>query len=181
MNATIRGVVVTLALCAGAAAGAAPQESEIRVASSRELKLAVIDLTKPSSVRDAMHQAFATSLGGSLSRQCGAPVGVRAKCVGVDHAAFNLGTGVYDAVLVVGRTVPDVLRRADAITLSATPEGGKRDRMLYLVIANGDTSLQGLLAAAFTGALNDGKFLESFIALDGKLAAPAGEKVANAQ
>jgi hypothetical protein len=181
MNAMIRGVIVMLAVGANVAANAAPPESQIRVASSRELRVAVIDSTKASPTRDAMHQAFATSLCASLSRQCGGPVGVRAKCVGVDNATFNLNAGVYDAVLVVGRSVPDTLRRMDVITLSAIPEGAKRDRSVYLLIGNGDASLQGLLAAAFAGAINDGKFLESFAGIATKLALPAGDKVANAQ
>ena len=180
MNATHRAVAVILSACSIIAANAAPEKSEIRVASSRELRVAVIDTTKASPARDAMHQAFAAGLVTSLSRQCGAPVGVRAKCVGADNAAFNLGAGVYDAVLVVGTVVPDALRRTDALTLSAAPEIGKRDRKLYLLIPSGDASLQGMLAAAFTGALNDGKFLECFVALDGKLPALGG-KVASAQ
>ena len=181
MNPTIRAVVITLSICVSVAATAAPQKSEIRVAASKELRVAVVDATKSSAVRDAMHQAFAASLSTSLGRQCGSPVGVRAKCVGVDNAAFNLGTGVYDAVMVVGSSVPEVLRRADAITLSASTEAGKRDRMLYLLISNGDPSLQGLLASAFTVALNDGKFLDAFAAADGKLPAALGGKVAAAQ
>lgn len=174
MNATLRFVAV-LALCTASVAAVEPQ---VRVAASRELRVAVIDATKASATRDAMHVAFATSLGESLTKQCGGPVGVKTKCVGVDHAAFNLGTGVYDAVLVVGKGVPDRLRRVDAITLSALPENGKRDRMLYLLIAGGDDTLQGLLAAAFTGALRDGKFLETFANSDGKIVTPAGEKIA---
>lgn len=157
------------------------REGEIRVAASRELRVAIVDFAKASPTRDAVHQAFSTSLGESLTRQCGAPVGVRAKCVGVDHAAFNLNAGVYDAVLVIGRAVPDALRRIEAITLSAAPDAAKRDRMLYLMIAPGDTALQGLLATAFTGALNDGKFRESFAAADGRATVPAGEKVASAR
>jgi hypothetical protein len=127
-----------------------------------------------------MHQAFADGLGTSVSKQCGGQVGVRAKCVGVDNAAFNLGTGVYDAVLVVGSAVPDALRHADALTLSAAPEVGKRDRKLYLLIPNGDASLQSMLAAAFTTALNDGKFLDSYVALDGKPPMALGGKIATA-
>lgn len=174
MNAHVR-MLVLLALCSGVATAVEPQ---VRVAASRELRLAVIDSTKASPIRDAMHRAFADSLGTALSRQCGGPVGVRAKCVGVDHAAFNLNAGVYDAVLVVGSNVPTALRRVDAITLSAIPENGKRERTLFLLISSGDSSLQGLLAAAFTGALRDDKFLESFAVLDGRIVTPAGEKIA---
>jgi hypothetical protein len=99
----------------------------------------------------------------------------------VDNAAFNFGAGVYDAVLVVGRSIPDSLRRTESITLSAAIEGGKRERMIYLLIANGDSSLQGLLAAAFANAINDGKFVASFAGTTGKLVSPAGDKLATAQ
>jgi hypothetical protein len=168
-------------MAVGGVAMAAPPEHQVRVSSSRDLRVAIIDSTKASSTREALHQAFAASLGNSMTRQYGAPIGVHAKCVGADHAAFNLGTGVYDAVLVIGRAVPDALRRSDAITLSAAPETGKRDRMLYLLIRNGDTSLQGLLAQAFTGAMNDEKFLESFAGIPSKLTPASGDKVATAQ
>jgi hypothetical protein len=174
MNAIIR-VAMLLAVGTSVATAAEPQ---VRVAASRELKLAVIDSSKASATREAMHQAFATGLGAALSRRCGGHVGVRAKCVGADHAAFNLGAGVYDAVLVVGRGVPDAFRRVDGITLSAQLEQNRRDRGLYFVIANGDAALQEMLAAAFAGALSDEKFLQSFAGSDGKLAAPTGEKVA---
>ncbi len=167
--------MVLLAMCTGVATAAEPQ---VRVASSRGLRLAVIDTTKVTPARDAMHRAFATSIGESLSRACGGEVGVTAKCVGVDHAAFNLRAGVYDAVLVVGRSVPEPLRRTEAITLSAVPENGKRDRMLYLLIAHGDSALEGLLAAAFMGAVRDETFLERFAGREGKISHPAGDKLA---
>jgi hypothetical protein len=181
MNTTIRGLAVSLSIGVCSVAIAAPKSEQVRVAASQELRVAVVDSTKASATRDALHQTFAASLSTSLTRQCGGPVGVKVKCVGADNAAFNLGAGVYDAVLVIGRAVPDKLRRIDSILLSATPEGGKRDRVLYLVIANGDTSLQGLLAAAFTGTVNDGKFLASYNGIDGKLVNTSGEKLATAQ
>jgi hypothetical protein len=181
MNLIFRAGAVLLAVgLSGVAARAGDKTSEMRVASSRELRVAIVDSAKPSSTREALHQAFAASLGDSLSRQCGAPVGVRAKCVGTDHAAFNLNAGVYDAVLVIGRAVPDPLRRVESITLSAIPDAAKRDRALYLLIAPGDTSLQGLLATAFTGALNDGKFLETFAGA-GRPGAAGGDKIASAR
>lgn len=145
-------------------------EPQVRVAASRELRVAVIDSSKRNDARDAMHQAFASTLGQSLSLQCGGPVGVRTTSVGADHAAFNLGTGVYDAALVVGSSVPSALRRVDGVTLSAIPESGKRDRTLYLVIANGDASLQRLLEAAFTQVVTDRKFLELVAGADVKFA-----------
>ena len=174
MNATLIRIGVLLAL--SGMVGAA--ESQVRVAASRDLRLAVIDPNKLTAAREIMHQAFATALGASLTTQCRGPVGVRAKRVGPDHAAFNLSAGVYDAVLVISRDVPGVFRRVDAITLSATPDNEKRERSIYLLIGNGDASLQGLLATGFTQAVNDGEFLRHLAAAEGKLAPASGESVA---
>lgn len=175
MNAFLRmALFLTCAVSFGAAA-----ESQVRVAASRGLSLAVVDTNKSSPPREAMHQAFAASLDAALVKQCGGPVGVRAKRVGVDHAAFNLGTGTYDAVLVIGRAIPDQLRRVEAITLSAAPDGAKGERMIYLMIASGDPALQGMLASAFAGAIGDAKFLASLAVAEGRApSTPAGDKIA---
>jgi hypothetical protein len=178
MNVTLRAGAILLAVAmTGSLAWGVGKTTEVRVASSRELRVAIVDNTKASATRDALHQAFTASLGASLSRQCGSPVGVRGKCVSSDHAAFNLNAGVYDAVLVIGRAVPDALRRVESLTLSATPEVSTRDRALFLLIAPGDTSLQGLLATAFTGALSDETFIATF-AGNAPSSAPVGDKVA---
>jgi hypothetical protein len=174
MNAFIRvGLFLTLCLSLGAA-----NDSQMRVAASRELRVAVVDARKRTEARDAMHQSFAATLGASLTQQCGGPVGVRATCVGTDNAAFNLNAGVYDAVFVVGTAVPTSLRKLDAILLSATPESGKRERMLSLVIANGDATLQRMLTTAFSEVIVDEKFLESFASADGRAAVTVGKNVA---
>lgn len=174
MNAALRAGLFVLSILPVASA----VEPQVRVAASRELRVAVIDSSKRSEAREAMHQAFAATLGASLTQQCGGHVGVKAASVGADHAAFNLGTGVYDAVLVVGRSVPDVLRRVDGITLQAIPESGRRDRALYLVIANGDASLQRFLEMAFSHVVKDQKFLEQFAGADAKLTIVGGPRIA---
>ena len=178
MNAFIRPLGIWFVAIVGLAVAAEP---EVRVAANRGLHLAVVATGKTSEARDALHQAFAASLAGSLTQQCKGAVNVRPRRVGADFAAFNLGTGVYDAVLVIGRDVPPALRRADAITLSAVPESGKRDRMLYLLVPNGDASLQGMLATAFTRALSDEKFLQSFAVVDGRAPTAAESKVVAAR
>jgi hypothetical protein len=176
MNAFVIRTGVLLALTGFAFAG----ETQVRVAASTELRVAIVD-AKAGASRDAVHEAFAASLGAAATKQYGAPVGVRGKCVGVDHAAFNLRAGVYDAVLVMARDVPSSLRRTDAIVLSVVPPGAKPDRTLYFLIANGgDGVLQGLLASAFTRALADEKFLET-LAIDEGRALPDGKKIAAAQ
>lgn len=176
MNALVSRAAVLFALVGFAFAG----ETEVRVAASSELRVAIIDAGKAGPVRDAMHEAFSAGLGAAMTKQCGAPVGVRGKCVGLDHAAFNLRAGVYDAVLVMAREVPAPLRRADAVVLSALPAGAKPERTLFFLIPNGDGVLQGLLASAFTRALADEKFLETLAIADGR-ALPNAEKIASAQ
>lgn len=175
MNATMRVGLVFLSLFTAAFAA----ETEVRVASSRGLQLAVVDAAKPSAARDAVHQAFAASLGDAVSKRCGSPIGVRVKCVGADHAAFNLNAGVYDAVLVVAKSLPEGLAKVDGITLSAVPQSGKRDRTIFLIVSNGDASLQGMLASAFATALNDERFLTSFSGNEQKVAVANGTKVAS--
>jgi hypothetical protein len=166
MNATLRyGFFLA---CLGATALAA--EPEVRVAASRGLSVAVVDPSRPTPAREAMHQAFATSLGVAMSQRCGDSIGVRVKAVSADHAAFNLGAGVFDAVLVIGRDVPEALRHVDGVTFSATPDSVRHDRALHLIVGNGDASLQSLLAASFTGAVADQKFLDCFNG-GGKIAA----------
>ncbi len=174
MKATLR-FGLFLVSCLGVFASGEPA---VRVAASRELRVAVIDSSQRSDARAAMHQAFASTLGHSLTLQCGGPVGVRAISVAADQAALNLGAGVYDAALVVGSSVPSALRRVDGVTLSAIPESGKRDRTLYLVIANGDASLQRLLEAAFAQVVADRKFLEMVAGTNVKFAVNGGTSLA---
>lgn len=174
MNAFARVGLLFLFLGAGLFAA---EDPKVQVAASRELRLAIIDSSKASPARDAMHQAFADSLGAAVSERCGDKVGVRFKCVSADHAAFNLATGVYDAALVVGSNIPEPLRRANGIRLSGTPQSGTRERTITLIVNDGDLSLQGMLATAFTAALANERFLES---LDGGKKLPGSTTVAAA-
>ena len=123
--------------------------------------------------------ARANSLGEAVSKQCGGTIGVRFKHVGADNAAFNLGTGVYDAVLVVSGSLPRALMISDVSRLSAILGAGKSERKLYLVFGNGDAALADLLSASFSVALNNQKFLDTLNDGDGN-SAPAGEKLASA-
>ena len=59
-------------------------ESTVTVAGSRELRVAVVDGSKASALRDAAHTAFAASLSDAIRRQGGGEIGVRAKAAGTD-------------------------------------------------------------------------------------------------
>ncbi len=143
------------------------------MAASRGLRLAVVDAGKATPAREALHQAFATSLGAAVSARCGGTVEVRVRHAGADFAAFNLGTGVFDAVLYLGRDVPEALRRADAMTFSAVTDALHRERALHFIVPNGDTALQSLLTASFVVTLADQRFIDCLNS-DTKIAAVAG-------
>lgn len=177
MNALIRGGVLFLFVCISVTFAA---EATVRVATSRDLKLAVIDSTKASSARDALHAAFAQGLSEAISKQCGSTVGVRTKCVSADHAAFNLGTGVYDAVLVLTGNLPRALMTSDVTRLSATLGSGRAEKKVYMIFSNGDERLAQLLGSSFAPALTDGKFLDSVDGLAGRIS-EGGAKMASAQ
>ncbi len=152
----------------------------VKVAGSRELRLAVVDSAKASPAREASHAAFAASLGDAISKLCGSPMGVKAKCVNADHAAFNLGTGVYDAVLVIGSTLPRPLMISDVSRLNATLGAGKTEKKVYLIYSNADEGLSKILAGTFETALTSARFLDALDGKETKLAAAAGMKVAAA-
>jgi xanthine/CO dehydrogenase XdhC/CoxF family maturation factor len=158
MNTLLRA---SLAFLLSGATLALAAEQSVHVDASRDLRLAVVDAAKPSKARDAQHTAFAESLGEAVGKQCGGTVGVRAKCVSADSAAFNLGTGVYDAVLVIGNTLPRPLMISDVSRLTAVLGTGKNEKKVYLVFGAGDATLANLLSASFSAALNNQRFLDS--------------------
>lgn len=158
MNTILRvGLIVAFA---GACLSRA-EEKTVRVDAPRELRLAVVDAAKPSAERDGVYAAFAQTLSDALSAKCGDHVGVRVKKVNADHAAFNLGTGVYDAVLVLGHSLPRPLIMSDVNRLSATLGSGKNESKVFLVFGGGDAGLTNLLTASFAVALTAEKFLNA--------------------
>jgi len=138
------------------------EDQVVRVDASRELRLAVVDSAKPSASREALYAAFAETLSETLSAKYQSHIGVRAKRVNADHAAFNLGTGVYDAVLVFANTLPRPLMIADVARLHATLGSDKTETKVYLVFGTGDETLGKLLAVSFEGALTSDKFLAAY-------------------
>ncbi len=163
MKAFIRILAGSLALFASCIARA---ESKVNVQGSSELRLAVVDSNRSNAGSDALHAAFAASLAEAINVGGGAPVTVKAKRVNADHAAFNLGTGVYDAVLVMGSTVPRPLILSETKRLVATLNAGKGEKKAFLIFGVNDEGLAKVLTAAFTPAITNTKFLD---ALDGGL------------
>lgn len=146
----------------------------VKVAGSRELRLAVVDTAKSSATRETAHAAFAASFSEAIAKLCGEKIGVKVKCVSADHAAFNLGTGVYDAVLVLGTSLPRPLMISDVSRLSATLGAGKTERKAYLIFNNSDEGLAKVLAGSFEPALTSDRFLDALDGKAGQLAGAAG-------
>ncbi len=140
-------------------------ETPVRVAASRELRVAVVDTTKATPARDALHQAFATALADAVGERSGSPLGVRVKLVGADQAAFNLEAGVYDAVFVPSHALPRPLLGSTVARLSAKRGAGDKEKNLFLVYNPGDAKLAELLAVSFPAALDTPKFLQALEAM----------------
>jgi hypothetical protein len=173
MKATLRFGFFFVALSAGAFAAAA--DPQVKVASSRELKVAVVDFSKATPARDTMHQAFAIGLGEALSARCGGQVGVRVKCVGPDHAAFNLDAGVYDAVLVLDNSLPRQLVMSGYSRLVATLPLGKAERKLYFIFNPSDATLAELLTASYPIAINAPRFIQMIGAASSPVVVAGGQ------
>ncbi len=161
MNAFIRILTGSVVLLTS---GFMRAESKVKVQGSAELRLAVVDSNRSNAASDALHAAFAESLSEAINGGGGAPVVVKTKRVNPDHAAFNLGTGVYDAVLVMGNTVPRPLILSETKRLMATLSAGKGEKKAFLIFGVNDEGLAKVLTAAFTPAITNTKFLD---ALDG--------------
>jgi hypothetical protein len=172
MNAFIRGIIF---LSVFGASVASAVEATVTVAGSKELRLAVVDSSKSTAARDQAHAAFAECLGREVSRQSGSEIGVKVKCVNADHAAFNLGTGVYDAVLVLSGTLPRALMISDVSRLSATLGSDKSEKKVYLIFSNGDELLAKLFYSSFPTALTDNRFLDAVDGVTSRIAVAAGE------
>ncbi|MEO7597298.1 MAG: hypothetical protein ABIV50_00075 [Opitutus sp.] len=176
MNAFFRTGLILISVFASVARGT---ESTVKVAGSRELRLAVVDTSKSSSLRDSAHAAFAVSLSDAIRRQDGVEIGVRAKCVGADNAAFNLGTGIYDAVLVLTGSLPRQLIMSEALRLNGTLGSGKSEKKVYLIFNPGDETLAKLFLSSFAVALTDNKFLDALDGVtEGLASTTSGSKVA---
>jgi hypothetical protein len=174
----LTGASLFLAVTLGAGAAFA-ETAVVRVVASSELRLVIVDAARATPARDALHQAFAASLGQTMGAACGGPVAVRLKCQGADQAAFALGNGGCHVVLAIGKTVPRPLVLSGMTRLNATLGAGRNALEACLIFSNEDEGLRKLLTQSFAAAITDARFLD---ALDGGLeAAPdpgAGRKLA---
>lgn len=142
---------------------AAAPDASVKVEASRAMKMAVIDSDRKNPASEQVQQTFAESLGYELSQRCKAPVPVKPTAPDVQRAAWGLGNGVYDVVIVVGANVPSAMISADFRVLKAVPVSGDIKRAMCMIIRVDDPGLATMLEASFPEALK-GQFFQKAIA-----------------
>jgi hypothetical protein len=169
-----------LCLAASGASVALADQAAVRVVASSDLRLVIVDSARATPARDALHRAFAASLGKAMGDTVGGPVAVRMKCEAADQAAFGLSNGGCHVVLSIGKNLPRPLVLSGTSRLTATLGAGKNEREAFLIFSNEDAGLEKLLTKSFASAITDNRFLD---ALDGGLeSAPdptKGQKLAS--
>lgn len=141
------------------AADSAPEN--VKVQASSDLRVAVLDLSRPGPDRAAVHKAFAASLGQSMSKQCGGPVGVKVTEVDSMRLVVDLTSGAYDAAFIIGDTLPVALRKGNFEVIRAVSEVGSPARVFHMVVPTEDPGLQKMIVAAVPEVLSSPKFQEA--------------------
>jgi hypothetical protein len=154
---------------------AAAEEAAVRVVASSDLRLVIVDQGKTTPARDAMHRAFAASLGKAMGEAVGGQVKVQMKSLTAENAAFGLSNGGCHVVLAISKALPRQLALSGTTRLNARLGAGRAEQEAFLICSNDDEGLQKLLVKAFASAITDGIFLD---ALDGGADGPpeAGKK-----
>jgi len=155
-------LVAGLVLVTLGARPAAAEEATIRVVASSDLRLFIVDTAKGTPARDAMHKAFAASLGKAMGEVVGGPVKVQMKCLCADSAAFGLSNGGCHAVLAISKALPKQLALSGTSRLNAKLGAGRGEQEAILISSNEDEGLQKILTKAFAVAITDGMFLDAF-------------------
>ena len=159
MKAFFRVISLVASLTTGLFA--ADNSSEVKVQSSSDLRIAILDTSRVGTDREQVHEAFAASLSAAMTKQCGGPVGVKVTEVDAFRLSFDLKAGMYDAAFVVGNTLPAVLKKGEFEVLRAVSDVGIPGRTFYMVIPVQDAGLKRLISASFTEALATTKFQEA--------------------
>jgi hypothetical protein len=141
---------------------AADNASELKVQASSDLRVAVLDTSRPGTDQSSVHEAFANSLSISMSKQCGGAVNVKVTQVDSFRLAFELKAGMYDAAFVVGNNIPATLKKGDFEILRAVSEVGVPARVFHMVVPTTDPGLQKMITASFPEALSSAKFQEAY-------------------
>ncbi len=136
----------------------------VRVVASSDLRLVIVDSARATPAREALHRAFAASLGQAMGEAVGGKVSVQMKCLSANEAAFGLTNGGCHVVLSIGKTLPRPLVLSGMSRLAATLGADKSRQEAFLIFSNEDPGLQKLLTTSFASAITDARFLD---ALDG--------------
>lgn len=157
-----------LALACAVTAALGAEKSELRVESSRALRLAIVDSDRRAAGHDALHSAFAEALAFELGQRCKAPVPVKPQTSDAERAAWGLTNGSFDVGLVIGTSVPRAMISSDFDVLKATQTSGKGKFALYFIVRKEDAGLAAILGAAFPEALKGQFFLRAVAKANGQ-------------
>ena len=163
MKTNIYARIAGLFLAVSVASASA--SDKVSVQASRDLQVAVIDSGSKES-RAAVHPALASSFSAGMTHEFKAPVQVKLKLADASRAAKELRAGNYDAVIVIGNSVPSVLLKEGFTVLKATDaRSGSLSKTFYLLARTEDASMNQVVGVAFDHAMKSANFQE---ALTGK-------------
>jgi hypothetical protein len=158
---SVLGVAFLSACLAFSVSAADSASANVKVQASSDLRVAVLDLSPTPGDHSVMHEAFATSLGATMSRQCGGTVNVKVTEVDAIRLGFDLKAGIYDAAFVIGNNVPAVLRKSDFEIIRGIADVGVPGRVFHMIIPSDDPQLQKMISLSFPEALASSKFQEA--------------------
>jgi hypothetical protein len=159
MNTKFRFGLMILSLFVGVASASA--SDSVRVKSSRNLRVVVLDASKPDATRTMVHEAFSASLAASIQKQ-GAPLAVKlTEGTDAGTVAAELKAGNYDAALVFETTVPAALNAPGFAATRGVSQIGVPVRVFHLVVRNDDAGLVKMLNAAFGETIKATRFQEA--------------------
>jgi len=156
-----------LSLILTAGLGAADEKGSVKVAASRALSLAVVDLDRKNPASDALHDAFKESLSFEMSQLCNMPTPIKPVKLDAARAGWGLGTGTYDVAVVIGGTLPKAMISSGFTVYKAMPASGDQKRIICLVTRNEDPGLAQLLAKSFPEALKGTFFQKALMRYSG--------------
>jgi Mrp family chromosome partitioning ATPase len=155
------GLLLSILSLSAGVIGAGATES-VRVQSSRNLRVVVIDSSKPGAARSSVHETFAASLAASLKRQGGAPLPVKlSEETDANQAAEDLRAGIYDAALFFEGSLPSVMRTSEFAVSRGNSEAGVPVRIFHLALRNDDAAMVSIVTSAFNETVKAPRFQEA--------------------
>lgn len=157
---------LSVLVCAQPVAFAA-EEARIKVQASRALSLAVVDLSRDNAASEQLSTAFKESLSAEMSERCKEPTPIKAVRVDASRAGWGLGTGLYDAAVVLGGNVPRAMSSSEFTIYKAAPQSGDAKRTVSLITRKADPGLAQLLADSFPEVVKGEVFLKALVRYNG--------------